>query len=131
MGYNKDRGDSLNVVNTQFSTDMEPEVPLWKQPGMIELAKKSASTCWWLRSCCSSTSACCAPSSGSCPAAKSANAWPRKKAEAEAAAAAAAVAAGFDPDDPDAIVNLSGEPAGGRTRSLQGQPGNRQAVGQE
>jgi flagellar M-ring protein FliF len=35
----------------------------------------------------------------------------KEKAEAEAAAAAAAVAAGFDPDDPDAIVNLSGEPA--------------------
>jgi flagellar M-ring protein FliF len=34
----------------------------------------------------------------------------KEKAEAEAAAAAAAVAAGFDPDDPDAIVNLSGEP---------------------
>lgn len=38
MGFNKDRGDSLNVVNTQFSAEPEIEVPLWKQPNMIALA---------------------------------------------------------------------------------------------
>jgi flagellar M-ring protein FliF len=42
MGYNKDRGDSLNVTNSAFSvTEAEPvpEVPLWKQPETIATAK--------------------------------------------------------------------------------------------
>ncbi|RJG07916.1 flagellar basal body M-ring protein FliF [Noviherbaspirillum cavernae] len=43
MGFNKDRGDSLNVVNSPFA-GMEkeelPEVPLWKQPEMHSLAKE-------------------------------------------------------------------------------------------
>ncbi|MDB5777123.1 MAG: flagellar M-ring protein FliF [Herbaspirillum sp.] len=38
MGYNKDRGDSLNVVNTLFSSEPEVDLPLWKQPNMIRLA---------------------------------------------------------------------------------------------
>jgi flagellar M-ring protein FliF len=38
MGFNKDRGDSLNVVNTQFSAEPEEVLPLWKQPNMIGLA---------------------------------------------------------------------------------------------
>jgi flagellar M-ring protein FliF len=39
MGYNQARGDSLNVVNTLFNSD-PPEMvqPLWKQPNMIALA---------------------------------------------------------------------------------------------
>ena len=39
MGFNKDRGDSLSVVNAPFAgLDVEdtPEIPLWKQPQMIE-----------------------------------------------------------------------------------------------
>lgn len=43
MGYNKERGDSLNVVNSPFAgmeKEAQPEVPLWKQPEMIELAKE-------------------------------------------------------------------------------------------
>jgi len=42
MGFNKERGDSLNVVNAPFN---EPErqavaeVPLWKQPDNIQMAK--------------------------------------------------------------------------------------------
>lgn len=47
MGFNKERGDSLNVVNSPF-TDTEreavPELPLWQQPEMIELAKQVAKT---------------------------------------------------------------------------------------
>jgi flagellar M-ring protein FliF len=47
MGFNRERGDSLNVVNSPF-TDMEkeiiPELPLWQQPEMIELAKQIAKT---------------------------------------------------------------------------------------
>lgn len=43
MGYSKERGDSLNVVNSPFA-GMEKEViaelPLWKQPDMIQLAKE-------------------------------------------------------------------------------------------
>ncbi len=42
MGYNKDRGDSLNVTNSVFSVPtIEPaaDVPLWKQPETIATAK--------------------------------------------------------------------------------------------
>jgi len=41
MGFSADRGDSLNVVNSPFTNDVEkePEVPVWKQPQMIDLAK--------------------------------------------------------------------------------------------
>ncbi|GAC1410538.1 MAG: flagellar basal-body MS-ring/collar protein FliF [Burkholderiaceae bacterium] len=42
MGFNKDRGDSLNVVNSQFA-GLEPqaatEVPLWKSPDTWQVAK--------------------------------------------------------------------------------------------
>lgn len=40
MGFNKDRGDSLNVVNSPFAGEdkqAEPEVPLWKRPEAIPL----------------------------------------------------------------------------------------------
>jgi flagellar M-ring protein FliF len=47
MGFNRERGDSLNVVNSPF-TDMEreavPDLPLWRQPEVIELAKQIAKT---------------------------------------------------------------------------------------
>ncbi|WP_025916191.1 flagellar basal-body MS-ring/collar protein FliF [Herminiimonas sp. CN] len=40
MGYSAERGDSLNVVNSQFaSAASEPELPWWRQPANIELAK--------------------------------------------------------------------------------------------
>ena len=42
MGYNQQRGDTLNVVNSPFAgTEKEliPDVPLWKQPENIQLAK--------------------------------------------------------------------------------------------
>jgi flagellar M-ring protein FliF len=43
MGFSNERGDTLNVVNSPF-TDMEqdvpPELPLWKQPEMIDLAQQ-------------------------------------------------------------------------------------------
>ena len=42
MGYSKERGDSLNVVNSPFAgaeKDEAPEVPLWKQPEMWALGK--------------------------------------------------------------------------------------------
>lgn len=40
MGFDQKRGDSVNVVNSAFSSDdltAPPAVPLWKQPGMIDL----------------------------------------------------------------------------------------------
>jgi flagellar M-ring protein FliF len=42
MGFNKDRGDALTVVNTPFAIEAAeklPEVPLWKNPEAIEYAK--------------------------------------------------------------------------------------------
>jgi flagellar M-ring protein FliF len=43
MGFNPQRGDSVNVVNTAFNTvDIAPAepLPLWKQPDVIALAKE-------------------------------------------------------------------------------------------
>ena len=46
VGYDKERGDVVTVVNTPFNAaDREPpaaELPLWKQPENIELAKEVA-----------------------------------------------------------------------------------------
>ncbi|MHB1176160.1 MAG: flagellar basal-body MS-ring/collar protein FliF [Sulfuriferula sp.] len=42
MGYNQQRGDTLNVVNSPFARaekESIPDVPLWKQPENIQLAK--------------------------------------------------------------------------------------------
>ncbi len=42
MGFNKDRGDSLNVVNAAFNEPArEPvaELPLWKQPDNVQMGK--------------------------------------------------------------------------------------------
>ncbi|MBC3885995.1 flagellar basal-body MS-ring/collar protein FliF [Undibacterium griseum] len=43
MGFNKDRGDTLNVVNSPFAGPEKEtivELPLWKQPETIQLAKE-------------------------------------------------------------------------------------------
>jgi flagellar M-ring protein FliF len=43
VGFSQARGDSLNVVNVPFNVDekvVEPELPLWKQPENISLAKE-------------------------------------------------------------------------------------------
>lgn len=42
MGYNKDRGDSLNIVNTQFNSETVPELSLLERIDMIQLAKDIA-----------------------------------------------------------------------------------------
>ncbi|MCI5068031.1 flagellar basal-body MS-ring/collar protein FliF [Acidovorax sp.] len=44
IGFNRDRGDSVNLMNTPFQVTAAPanDVPLWKQPEMIELAKTFA-----------------------------------------------------------------------------------------
>ena len=42
MGFSAERGDSLNVVNSPFAADAEtPELPLWRQPETVEIAKSS------------------------------------------------------------------------------------------
>ncbi|KAF1047563.1 MAG: Flagellar M-ring protein [Herbaspirillum frisingense] len=109
MGYNKDRGDSLNVVNTQFSTDLEPELPLWKQPGMIDLAKEIGKYVLLAAVLLFLYFRVLRPIIWKLSGREERERLAKEKADAEAAAAAAAVAAGFDPDDPDAIVNLSGD----------------------
>ena len=43
MGFNKERGDTLNLVNSAFvanATEAVPELPLWKDPDNIALAKE-------------------------------------------------------------------------------------------
>ena len=44
IGFNKDRGDSVNLMNTPFQVEAvpSPDVPLWKQPEVIDLAKTFA-----------------------------------------------------------------------------------------
>jgi flagellar M-ring protein FliF len=42
MGFNKERGDALTVVNSSFAGEPEeiiPEVPIWKNPETIEYGK--------------------------------------------------------------------------------------------
>ena len=42
MGFNQERGDTLKVVNSPFATteqEVIPELPLWKEPGNIQMAK--------------------------------------------------------------------------------------------
>ena len=44
MGFNAERGDSVNVVNTPFARaepEVIPEEPFWKQPEYIEMAKSA------------------------------------------------------------------------------------------
>lgn len=42
MGFNKERGDSITVVNSSFAgepTEVLPEVPMWKNPVAVEYGK--------------------------------------------------------------------------------------------
>ncbi len=44
VGFNKERGDSVNLMNAPFMVEEPPpvELPLWKQPEMRDLAKSLA-----------------------------------------------------------------------------------------
>lgn len=43
IGFSKDRGDSVNLMNAQFQPEVPPaELPLWRQPEMLELLKSFA-----------------------------------------------------------------------------------------
>jgi flagellar M-ring protein FliF len=44
IGVSKDRGDSVNVMNAPFTVEevpVAPELPLWKQPENISMAKEA------------------------------------------------------------------------------------------
>lgn len=41
VGYDADRGDSINVANSEFAVNLsEPVLPVWKDPEMIDLGKQ-------------------------------------------------------------------------------------------
>ena len=44
VGFNKERGDSVNVLNTLFATERQTvvDVPLWKQPDIQDMARSLA-----------------------------------------------------------------------------------------
>jgi flagellar M-ring protein FliF len=44
VGFNKDRGDSVNVLNAPFAVEKQPvvDVPIWKQPEVLDLARSFA-----------------------------------------------------------------------------------------
>jgi flagellar M-ring protein FliF len=44
IGFNKDRGDSVNLMNTPFTLEktVVTELPLWKQPEIQDLARSFA-----------------------------------------------------------------------------------------
>ena len=44
VGFNKDRGDSVNVLNAPFAIEKQPvvDVPVWKQPEVLDLARSFA-----------------------------------------------------------------------------------------
>ena len=44
IGFNRERGDSVNLMNTPFQVEAEPvtDTPLWKQAEVIDLAKTFA-----------------------------------------------------------------------------------------
>jgi flagellar M-ring protein FliF len=47
VGFSRERGDTLNVVNSHFTgveREAVPELPLWKQPEVIELAQQIGKT---------------------------------------------------------------------------------------
>jgi flagellar M-ring protein FliF len=44
IGFNKDRGDSVNLMNAPFLVDQTttPELPLWRRPEVVDLARSFA-----------------------------------------------------------------------------------------
>jgi flagellar M-ring protein FliF len=44
MGYDEKRGDSVNIVNSAFSTEVDPlaNLPWWRQPDVIAMALQAA-----------------------------------------------------------------------------------------
>ncbi|HET9642791.1 MAG TPA: flagellar M-ring protein FliF C-terminal domain-containing protein, partial [Burkholderiaceae bacterium] len=45
IGYSKERGDSVKVINAPFKAELAPkpeELPLWKQPWLLDLLRAGA-----------------------------------------------------------------------------------------
>jgi flagellar M-ring protein FliF len=109
MGYSGQRGDSLNVVNTLFSSEPEIELPLWKQPNMIRLAMEVGKYLLIFIALLIVYFRMLRPIIWKLTGKTERDA----KAKADAEAAAAAALAALEPemllDDPDSIVELSGE----------------------
>jgi flagellar M-ring protein FliF len=44
IGYSQDRGDSVNLMNAPFTKELvvEPNIPLWKDPQIQDLARSAA-----------------------------------------------------------------------------------------
>ena len=44
VGFNKERGDSINVVNAAFASEknLVPDLPLWRQPELVDVARSFA-----------------------------------------------------------------------------------------
>jgi flagellar M-ring protein FliF len=109
MGYSGQRGDSLNVVNTLFSSEPEIELPLWKQPNMIRLAMEVGKYLLIFIALLVVYFRMLRPIIWKLTGKTERDA----KAKADAEAAAAAALAALEPelllDDPDSIVELSGE----------------------
>jgi flagellar M-ring protein FliF len=44
VGFNKDRGDSVNLMNAPFATEKTEvvDIPVWRQPGAVDLAQSLA-----------------------------------------------------------------------------------------
>ena len=43
VGFNKDRGDSVSLINVSFTPEVpskDPETPLWKDPGLLSMVKE-------------------------------------------------------------------------------------------
>lgn len=41
VGYSAERGDSINVANSEFAVDLgEPVLPVWKDPELVDLGKE-------------------------------------------------------------------------------------------
>lgn len=38
MGYSQERGDTVSVINSPFSENLKPEIPVWKDPQYHDLA---------------------------------------------------------------------------------------------
>jgi flagellar M-ring protein FliF len=109
MGYSGQRGDSLNVVNTLFSSEPEIELPWWKQPNMIRLAMEVGKYLLIFIALLVVYFRMLRPIIWKLTGKTERDA----KAKADAEAAAAAALAALEPelllDDPDSIVELSGE----------------------
>lgn len=116
MGFNAERGDSVNVMNSLFTEPPTP--PVWQQPQMVQMGMDLVKYLLLGLALLFAYFAIIRPIvwkiTGKAEAEEKARleaAAAIAAAEAQEKAAAAALAAGFDPEDQDAIVQLSPEAA--------------------